>query len=139
MVDDIVEGLDAGADDYLTKPFSVKELISRLKALLRRPKDAIPSKIVVKNLLLESNSQKVTVNDTEIALTLKEFQILEYLIIHRNIVVNREVLLDKLWDSDFDSFSNVIDVHVKNLRRKIGDSEGRLLETIRGIGYRINS
>src|SRR5258708_2261235 len=96
MISDIVEGLDAGADDYLVKPFSLKELIARIKALSRRPKVSIASKIIVKDLTLEPATQKVTQDGKEVFLTLKEFRILEYLMTHQNIVINREVLLDKL-------------------------------------------
>ncbi|KPJ55479.1 transcriptional regulator [Parcubacteria bacterium DG_74_2] len=136
--DDIVSGLNKGADDYLVKPFSFKELIARIKALLRRPKKSLPVEIKVRDLTLNTVTRKVFRDGKEIPLTLKEFSLLEYLMRHPNQVIPREQILDNLWDFAFDSFSNVVDVHIKNLRKKINHSyPEKLLETIRGVGYRI--
>jgi DNA-binding response OmpR family regulator len=136
--EDKVSALDAGADDYLVKPFSFEELMARVRALLRRPEQALPNELVVKDLRLDTTTRTVTRKGKEINLTLKEFNLLEYLMRHADQVLTREQILDHLWDFAFDSFSNVVDVHVKNLRKKIdGNYNEKLLETIRGVGYRI--
>ena len=136
-VDTKVELLLAGADDYLIKPFSFEELCARIIALSRRPGETIPSVIRAGNITLDSLKHVVMKDNREIPLTLKEFVLLEYFIRHPNIVVSREELLTHLWDFNYSSFSNVVDVHVKNLRKKLdlGNSEA-VLETIRGVGYR---
>ena len=135
---DIVFGLDGGADDYLTKPFSFTEFFARIRALLRRPKKSLPIELKVGDLTLNTATRKVFRKGKEIPLTLKEFGLLEYLMRHPNQVISREQILFNLWGFDFTSFSNVVDVHIKNLRKKIdcGHQE-KLLETVRGIGYRI--
>ena len=138
-LNDKITGLDSGADDYIPKPFSVKELLARTRALLRRPKQTINQKIEIGDLKLLIQRRKVFRNDQEVKLTLKEYEILEYLMLHPNEVINRELLVDKVWDMNFASFSNVIDVHMKNLRKKLHvPSEGGLIETVRGIGYRLS-
>lgn len=135
---DKIQGLNAGADDYLVKPFSFDELVARIKALLRRPKEVLPSEINVRDLILNTMTRKVFRGKREILLTLKEFALLEYLMRNPGQVFTREQLLDHAWDYSFDSFSNVVDVHMKNLRKKIDDNQNeKLLETIRGVGYRI--
>lgn len=138
--DDKITALDAGADDYLVKPFSFKELLARVRAILRRPKDSLPAELRIQNITLNPITRKVLCGDNEIDLTLKEFSLLEYLMRHPNQVLNREQILDNLWDFGFDSFSNVVDVHIKNLRKKLKDEDGKkILETVRGVGYRIIS
>lgn len=136
--DDVVFGLDGGADDYLTKPFSSKEFFSRIRALLRRPSQSLPVELIAGDLTLNSATKKVFRDGKEIPLTLKEFSMLEYLMCHSNQVISREQILFNLWGFDFDTFSNVVDVHIKNLRKKIDrNNRKKILETIRGVGYRI--
>jgi two-component system OmpR family response regulator len=133
-----VKLLSSGADDYLVKPFSFAELVARVRALMRRPSEALPEKLTVGEIELNPASRKVMRKGKEIPLTLKEFGLLEYFMRHPNQVVNREDLLNHLWDFNYVGFSNVVDVHVKNLRRKLAESnEGDILETVRGIGYRL--
>ncbi|MBZ9569878.1 response regulator transcription factor [Patescibacteria group bacterium] len=135
---DIVSGLEGGADDYLTKPFSFKEFFARIRALLRRPPKSLSVELKVRDLTLNTVTKKVFRNGKEILLTSKEFSLLECLIRHSNQVMSREQILFNLWGFDFDSFSNVVDAHIKNLRKKIDyDHQEKLLETVRGIGYRL--
>jgi len=137
-LEDKVLALDSGADDYLVKPFSFEELIARIRALLRRPSQALPTELKLNDLVLNTGTRKVYVKDHDIPLTLKEFGLLEYLMRHPNQVLTREQILDHLWDFAFDSFSNVVDVHVKNLRKKMYDvGNEKILETVRGVGYRL--
>jgi len=132
-----VDLLLSGADDYLVKPFSFEELCARIAALLRRPVEALPSVITVGDIILNSSNHTVTNNNKNVSLTLKEFVLLEYFMRHPNTVINREELLTHLWDFNYSSFSNVVDVHVKNLRKKLNLEDGQtVLETVRGIGYR---
>jgi DNA-binding response OmpR family regulator len=140
LVQDKITGLDSGADDYLIKPFSFEELTARLRSLLRRPAALTQPEFALGNLKLNLNNRQAFYKNEEIRLTLKEFSLLEYLMRHPNQVINREQLLDHVWDSSFDSFSNVVDVHIKNLRKKLqpfGHEE--ILETVRGLGYRLKA
>ncbi len=137
-VDTKVDLLLTGADDYLVKPFSFDELVARITALLRRPSESLPAVISVGDIVLDPSRHIVTKDGKEIPLTLKEFVLLEYFMRHPDTVVNREELLTHLWDFNYSSFSNVVDVHVKNLRKKLGLGDGKiLLETVRGVGYRL--
>ncbi|MDE2145012.1 MAG: response regulator transcription factor [Patescibacteria group bacterium] len=138
--EDKVLGLDSGADDYLTKPFSFSELVARIKALLRRPAEPLPEELKAKDLVLNTITRSVSRGGKDITLTLKEFMVLEYLMRHPNQAITREQLYDHAWDFATVPFSNTIDVHLKNLRRKIDDGhKEKLLETIRGVGYRLKS
>ncbi len=133
-----VELLLTGADDYLVKPFSFAELNARIRALLRRPNESLPETLKIADIELNPAERKVMRGGREVPLTLKEFGLLEYFMRHPNQVVNREDLLNHLWDFNYVGFSNVVDVHVKNLRRKLENSGGAgILETVRGIGYRL--
>lgn len=130
----------SGADDYLVKPFSFAELSARIKALLRRPQEALPEVLHVGDIELEMGTRSVRRAGEELSLTLKEFGLLEYFMRHPNQVVNREDLLSHLWDFNYVGFSNVVDVHIKNLRRKLGGEQSEsILETVRGIGYRLRA
>jgi len=135
--EDKVKALDAGADDYLVKPFSLEELSARVRALLRRPNETLPTILGTKELVLNPATRQVTVNGKEISLTLKEFMLLEFFMRNPNRVLSREQIYDNLWDFASNSFSNVIDVYIKNLRQKLKEARHEnLLETIRGVGYR---
>ncbi len=138
--DDTVLGLDAGADDYLIKPFSFAILTARLRALLRRPAESLPVELKIKDIVLNTATRKVYQKNRELKLTLKEFMLLEYFMRHHDHVMSRDQLLSHAWDFSFDSFSNVIDVHIKNLRKKLDErSSQKHIETVRGLGYRFTA
>jgi two-component system, OmpR family, copper resistance phosphate regulon response regulator CusR len=136
--DDKIEGFDAGADDYIVKPFDFKELLVRVRALLRRLHQSIPSGNMLKvaDLVMNLDSKEVTRSDQPIALTAKEFQLLEYLVRNKNRVVSRADIALNVWDIDFDTKTNVIDVYVNFLRKKLDkDFELKLIHTQVGMGY----
>jgi DNA-binding response OmpR family regulator len=135
-----VELLNLGADDYIAKPFSFDELVARINAVLRRPEQALPSVLTIRDITLDPAKHTVTKGGKEVSLTLKEFSLLEFFMRHPNEAVKRETVLDHVWSFDFPAFSNVLDVHMKNLRKKLDDYEDAdpLFETIRGVGYRLN-
>lgn len=140
MEEDKLEGLEDGADDYITKPFSVKEVLARITSVLRRYKYTSNEKIeVLKADDIEVNVNKhiVTKNGQEIELTLKEFQILKLLIENKGNVLTRTFLLDKIWGYDYYGETRTLDVHIRHLRKKIGDNDSKLIETVRGVGYKI--
>jgi two-component system, OmpR family, copper resistance phosphate regulon response regulator CusR len=135
-VDDRVVGLDCGADDYLSKPFDFKELLARMRALLRRPRELRPQILRVADLTLNTADHSVTREGRSISLTAKEYALLEFLMLRVNQIVDREQIAQHVWDENFDPFSNVIDVYVRRLRAKIDRGFTRpLILTRRGEGY----
>jgi len=137
-VADRVTGLDAGADDYLVKPFAFAELTARLRALARRPPDTHDPVLAAGNVRLDPAARRVWRGEAELPLPNKEFRILEYLMRHPNRVLTRPMIAEHVWDYDFPEAANVIDVHVRQLRKKLADPyPGGLIETVRGAGYRL--
>jgi heavy metal response regulator len=135
-VEDKVQGLDAGADDYLTKPFAFVELLARVRALLRRGADARLPVLQVADLVLDPATRTVRRGGERVALTNREFALLEYLMRNRGRVLTRTMIAEHVWDYSFDSSTNVIDVYVNYLRKKIdAGREPKLLHTVRGVGY----
>lgn len=133
-----ITGLDTGADDYLVKPYSVQELIARLRALLRRPEAALPPVYRIADLELDTATRVARRAGRTIELTTKEFMVLEYMMRNAGRVLTREQISEHAWDANYDPFSNVIDVYVARLRRKVDQpGESQLIETIRGAGYRM--
>jgi len=138
-VEDRVRGLDSGADDYLVKPFAFAELVARLRALTRR--EMVPLGVVlhVGDLTFDTTTREVSRQGVSIELTAKECSLLEFLMRHPNQVLTRAMIADHVWNYDFDNTTNVIDVHILNLRRKIdGPFPSKLIHTVRGAGYRIS-
>ena len=136
--EDKVTGLDSGADDYLVKPFAFTELMARIRALQRR--EALPKtpKLLVGDLAMDVQTREVWRGQRKIELTAKEYAILEYFMRRPNVVVTRTMLGENVWDYEFDGISNIIDVYVRRLRRKIDeDGQGSLIQTLRGAGYRL--
>ncbi len=135
-VEDRVSGLDAGADDYLTKPFSLEELSARIRALLRRPRT--PTSVVLRagEVALDPGSREVTAGGHPVSLTAKEFGLLELLLRHPGQVLSREQIARHVWSGDFEADSNVLEVHVRNIRRKLAEAgHDEVIETVRGAGY----
>ncbi|OQA56157.1 MAG: Transcriptional regulatory protein CusR [Candidatus Omnitrophica bacterium ADurb.Bin277] len=138
-VEDKIQGLDVGADDYLTKPFSFDELLARLRALLRRP-HSLRDKTVLQcgNLVMDLIKRKVTIGADEVSFSQKEFSLLEYLLRHEGEAVSRTAIAEHVWDLHFDPMSNTIDVYINFLRKKIAEKQADFkIETARGTGYRL--
>lgn len=136
---DKVKGLDLGADDYLTKPFGVMEMVSRVKALLRRSIDNSEEKFLSHgNIFIDNEKRAVYVNDKLIDLTYKEYELLKLLMINEGIVLKREIIMDKIWGGSFETESRTMDVHIRTLRHKL-DESGNEIKTVRNVGYVIGN
>lgn len=132
--------LDAGADDFLVKPFQLAEVLARLRALTRRPKQTLPTELSVGELRLSPATMEVFLRQKPLKLTLKEFRLLEYFMRHPNQICSRQNIVDNIWDFNFDSLSNVVDVYINRLRDKIQTPQGTtMIETARGIGYKLKA
>ncbi|MDK2931892.1 MAG: hypothetical protein PWR07_2023 [Bacillota bacterium] len=138
-VDDRVRGLDAGADDYLVKPFAFRELVARIRALLRRSRDVISSQLQVGDLVLDTRTRVAQRGGRKIELTAREYALLEFLMRNKNQVLTRTQIAEHVWDYDFFSESNIVDVYIRYLRVKVdADFEPKLIQTVRGVGYKIS-
>lgn len=135
---DRIRGLDLGADDYITKPFSVMEVISRIKAVLRRTGSAAEEQDLLRcgDISLSRERRQVWLAEQEIGLTFKEFELLQYLMLNEGIVLSRDRILDRLWGFDFSGESRTVDMHIKSLRQKLGEGGGAI-KTVRNVGYKI--
>ena len=131
---DLVKGLEDGADDYIKKPFSVMELISRVKALLRRVGPEEEKLIELDEIMLNNEKHEVRVNGEVCGLTFKEYELLNYLMINKGIVLSRENIMDRIWGMEYEGESRTLDMHIKTLRQKLGGSGGRI-KTVRNVGY----
>ena len=135
---DKVKGLDNGADDYMTKPFGVMELVSRVKALLRRVEDQDSEKIMrIGDLVIDDEKRKVFVEDKPVELTYKEYELLHYLAQNQEIVLPRDSIMEHIWHANCEIESRTLDVHIKTLRHKLGDA-GKYIKTVRNVGYCMN-
>lgn len=135
---DKIKGLDNGADDYITKPFDIMELVSRVKAVLRRAyKEKSTNILTYKLLQLNHDSRRVTVNGEEIILTFKEYELLHILLVNKSVVLSRDKLMNEVWGTDFEGETRTVDVHIRTLRQKLG-SAGEYIETVRNVGYKID-
>ena len=136
-VDDRVRGLEVGADDYVTKPFAFRELLARIRALARRRPALVPAEHRVADLVVDLHRRTVRRGDTALSLTTKEFTLLEFFVLHESLVVDRAAITAHVWDENHDPFTNVLEVLIRRLRRKIDDDfEPKLIHTLRGAGYR---
>lgn len=132
---DKVKGLDLGADDYMTKPFGIMELISRVKALLRRTKDMVETPVLTSGSIeVDTEKRIVTVNGVVCELTFKEFELLKMLLINQGIVLSRNKIMDQVWGFDYEGESRTVDMHIKTLRQKLGEGGGAI-KTVRNVGY----
>lgn len=140
QIQDKVSGLDSGADDYLTKPFSFEELLARVRALSRRPKNMLGTTLSVLDLSLDTNSFEVARADKPIPLSGKEFSLLEYMMRHASKIVSKDQIISHVWDYDADILPNTVEVYIRNLRKKIDmpfKDQKPLIQTVRGFGYKI--
>ncbi len=131
---DMIKGLDGGADDYIKKPFSIMELITRVKALLRRTAKEEPKLLKLDDLVIDHERHVVTVNNEPVDLTYKEYELLGLLMGSQGIVMTREVIMRSVWDTDFEGETRTVDMHIKTLRHKLGDYGSRI-KTVRNVGY----
>lgn len=138
-LEDRVEGLDCGADDYIVKPFELEELLARIRALLRRPTERTTEKLQAQDIVIDSAAHTAKQTDHVLSLTLKEYAVLEYLIRNKGMVLTRDQILEHCWDFAYASFSNIVDVYMKQLRKKLHDNDERYIKTIRGVGYQFQA
>ena len=131
---DLVKGIEDGADDYIKKPFSVMELISRVKALLRRTEPEEVKVLTLDELVLNNNKHEVTIADNTVELTFKEYELLRLLMTNQNVVLSREVIMRHVWGTEFEGESRTVDMHIKTLRQKLGEA-GSKIRTVRNVGY----
>lgn len=136
---DKVRILDLGADDYMTKPFSFEELLSRMKAVLRRPAKIQDTILYIESIILNCDTQRVSKNEKDIYLTRKEFSLLEFLLKNKDRVISRAQIMEHVWDINANPFSNTIEAHILSLRKKIGDTRKKLIQNVPGRGYRIST
>ncbi|HEX6290907.1 MAG TPA: response regulator transcription factor [Herpetosiphonaceae bacterium] len=136
-LDDTVRGLESGADDYLVKPFKFKELLARVRAVLRRRRIALPHMLQSGDIRLDRDTHQVSVADTPVYLTPREFDLLEALMAHPNQVLTKEALLNRVWGYEYVGDTNVVEVHISALREKLGDRDRQRIQTVRGVGYMI--
>ena len=138
-IDDKIKGLDEGADDYMTKPFDLRELMARARSLIRRQGEQKTTKIEIADLVMDTSERTVTRAGKDIKLSAKEFAMLEYFILNKNKVLTREMISEHVWDMNFDPRSNVIDSFVRFLRQKMDkDFDKQLIQTVRGVGYKLS-
>ena len=131
---DLVKGIEDGADDYIKKPFSVMELISRVKALLRRTHPEEIKELVIDSLVINNEKHEVTIDGKNVELTFKEYELLSLFVRNKGIVLRRDIIMDRVWGTDYEGESRTIDMHVKTLRQKLG-SYGNRIRTVRNVGY----
>lgn len=134
---DLVQSLDSGADDYIRKPFSIMELLSRVRALLRRTAESAPKVLTVGEIRLDQERYLVYAGETQVELTFKEFELLRFLMINPKVVLSREAIMQAVWDTDYEGETRTVDMHIKTLRQKLG-SCGKQIGTVRNVGYVIS-
>ncbi len=135
---DKIKGLDSGADDYITKPFDILELVSRINAVLRRAgKNEKDDSLEYNGLVINNKSRKITAEGAEIVLTYKEFELLQYLVANKGIVLSRYKIMDEIWGTDFEGETRTVDVHIRTLRQKLG-KYGEYIQTVRNVGYKVD-
>ena len=137
QTEDKIEGLDTGADDYMTKPFAFTELLARIRALTRRPSSVVKSELKVADLTLNSQTFEVKRSDKDINLSQKEFALLEFLMRHQNAIVTKEQIINHVWSYDSDVLPNSVEVYIKHLRDKVDSRDKPLIHTVRGFGYKM--